>query len=109
IARAHRESIDFTHRWHADDLDIKVQVPHHPLNRAKLLKILLAEERDVWFDNVEEFGDDGGDASEVTRPMLSAKSPGYFRDINPRLKIVAVDSRRLWRKDNINRNRAHHL
>jgi len=58
IARAHRQPITFTDRCHRHDFQIEIQIGDHPLNRAELLKVFLAEQRDMRLDDIEELGDD---------------------------------------------------
>jgi len=40
-----------------DNFDIEIQIAHHPLNRAQLLKIFFAKNREVRLHDVEQLGD----------------------------------------------------
>ena len=42
-----------------------IQIAHHTADDGKLRGILLAEECDVGFDDVEQFGDHGGDPAKM--------------------------------------------
>ena len=53
---------------------IEVQIADHFLNRAKLLKILLAEDRQMRFHNVEELRDYRRDAAKMPGAMRAAET-----------------------------------
>ena len=65
VAAAHRQAVLLAHGRHHLDPQREVEVAHHPLDHRRLLGVLLAEVGDVGADDVEELGDDRGDAAEV--------------------------------------------
>ena len=54
----------------------EVEVAHHAADHDDLLGVLLAEERDVGRDDVEQLADDGADAVEVPGAALGALQHG---------------------------------
>ena len=73
IARAQGQAVRLAHRRHADDVYGDVQINHHPPNHRELLRVLLAEIRNVWLDDIEQFRHDGRDTIEVARAELPAQ------------------------------------
>src|SRR5690606_28194044 len=75
----------------ADDGDRNVQIPRHAANHMKLLEILLAEKREIGSGLQEQFGDDGGDAIEMTRPKRAAQALADAADRNRGGKTLRID------------------
>jgi hypothetical protein len=90
IARAHRETVGLAHGRRADDRDAQAQVRDHATDDRQLLEILLAEDRDVRIDDVEQLRDDGRDAFEMSGTKLAAQDVGNFRHFDARRAIRAV-------------------
>ena len=67
VATRDRQPIGLAHRRDLDDLDVHVEVGDHAPDDRQLLKVLAAEHRDIGPDGAEQLGDDGGDATEVSR------------------------------------------
>ena len=69
------------------------QVGHHAADDGELLKVLLAEHRDVGLDDVEELGDDGRDALEMSGPELPAQDARQLRHLDAcrALRPVRID------------------
>ena len=81
VARGHREAVALAHGAGSDHLDAKVEIPRHPGDDPQLLKILLAEHREVRTDLREQLADHRRDAAEKMRPetILQACRGGSFR------------------------------
>jgi hypothetical protein len=45
-------------------------IDYHPKNDAPLLIVFLSKNCYIWFDDIEQLGNDGGDASEEDRPVI---------------------------------------
>jgi hypothetical protein len=65
VARGEREAGVFAHGGEDDDLRVEGEVAHEAFDDERLLRVLLAEVGKVCADDVEEDGQDGGDATEV--------------------------------------------
>src|SRR5690606_8047664 len=76
VARAHGEAVGFANGFHRDDVEPEVEVAHHLPNHGELLEVLFAEVGAVRLDDVEELGDDGGDAAEVAGAEGAAQAVG---------------------------------
>src|SRR5260370_40250237 len=72
VARTHRESVLLAHNRHRDDFDIEVQIEHHPLNRAQLLEVFFAENREVRLHDIEQLADHRRHAAEMAWAMPAA-------------------------------------
>ena len=68
VARRHREAVALAHGSGADHLDAEVEIARHLRDHPQLLKILLAEDRDIRPALREQLADHGGDAAEEVRP-----------------------------------------
>ena len=79
VPGAHREAVGLAHRGEHRDPNREVEVLDHPADHDRLLRVLLAEESDVGLHDVEQLGDDGGDALEVLRPPLLRRSVQHVR------------------------------
>lgn len=55
IPRGHGEAIGFADGGVADDFDGDVEVADHAFDDGELLVVFLAEDGEVWEDEVEEF------------------------------------------------------
>ena len=84
IARAHREPVGLAHRGCADDLHAQAQVRDHAANHGELLEVLLAEDRHVGIDDVEQLGHHGGDALEMAGTELTTENAGDPRHFDAR-------------------------
>src|SRR5581483_11238709 len=79
VARRHRKSVGLAHGRHAEDLDRQIEIARQAADHLELLEILLAETGDIGLDLMEELGDDGGDAFEMTGPRRAiemVREPG---------------------------------
>ena len=65
VARAHRQAVGLADDRQHLDPHREVEVGDHAADHRRLLGVLLAEVGDVGADDVEELGDDRGDAAEV--------------------------------------------
>src|SRR5271156_4998709 len=108
VARAHREAVFLAHDRHRHNLDIEVQIADHFLNRAQLLKILLAEDRQVRFDDVEQLGDHRRHPAEMARAMRAAQTIRDVARVDRRLRVRRVHCSRLRREDDVDRHRLEH-
>ena len=80
---------------HDLDRDRDVEVAHEPADDRDLLGVLLAEERDVGPDHVEELGHDGRDAVEVLGAAVRAlERLGDAGDARPSWRSPAGRPRR---------------
>ena len=77
------------HRRHPNHLHRHVQLPGHGANHGQLLPVLLAEERPLRRDDVEQLGDHRGHAVEVARTTGAAQGVGQRRNRNPRRQLLA--------------------
>ena len=73
IARTAGQAVGFPHGRRADDLDLKIQVAHHPADDGELLEILLAKNSRVRRENVKELRHDRADAAKMSGPRLAAQ------------------------------------
>src|SRR6266704_789435 len=71
VARATREPVCFAHRRHRHDVDLVIEIAHHPANDGELLEIFLSKHRRVRLQNIEELRDDCTNASEMPRPRFA--------------------------------------
>src|SRR5271154_431701 len=108
VARAHREAVFLAHDRHRHNLDIEVQVADHFLNRAQLLEILLAEDRQMRFDDVEQLGDHRRHSAEMAGAMRAAETIRDIARVDRRLRVRRVHCSRLRRKDDVDRHRLEH-
>ena len=76
VARGEGEAVGLAHGRDGRDPDRQVEVAHHAADHDDLLRVLLAEVRDVGRDDVEQLADDGADAVEVRRAALGALQHG---------------------------------
>ena len=88
VAARQREAVGLAHGRQDGELDGQVEVAHHAAQDGDLLGVLLAEERDVGRDDVEELGHDRADAGEVagprSAPSSTSDSPSTRTDVaNP--------------------------
>ena len=66
IAAAHGEAVRFAHGFDAVKHDIEVEIAHETADDGELLIVFFAEDGVVALHEIEELGDDGADAFEVT-------------------------------------------
>ena len=90
IARTHGKAIGLPDRGQPDDLDIHIQILHHPLDGDQLLVVFLAEEGQVRLDDVEELGHHRGHTAEVSRAGGPAEVLGHVVHLDGCLKTVGV-------------------
>src|SRR6266481_395328 len=109
IARTHRKAIGLAHGRNRNNLEIEIEIDHHPLDRAQLLKILLAEERGIWLYDIEQLRHHGRDAAKMARAMVAAKSLGDFRRLDPGLQPRRKHHIGFRSEQYVDRNRAHQL
>src|SRR5262249_29155123 len=74
----------------ADDLNWHAEVHHHASDDGELLEVLLAEDRDIGLDDVEELRDDRAHALEVTRAELTIEDARESRHLDARRALCAV-------------------
>lgn len=65
IARTHGEAVGLANDGTGDDFDGKILVADHFSDDGDLGGVFLSEEGDAGLNEMEEFGNDGGDAAEV--------------------------------------------
>ena len=81
VAAAHGQPVGLADGGLGHDLDGDVQVLDHPADEELLLIILLAEDREVGADDLEEGQDHGRDAPEMARPdrpLEHVREPGHL-------------------------------
>jgi hypothetical protein len=88
-----------------DNFDGQIQIARHLLNHRDLLRVLLSKIRAVGLKNIEQFGDDSGDAAKMAGAHRPFERLRDFLDIHIRLKIGWINFRVRRRKDQINRIR----
>src|ERR1700677_1693523 len=92
VAGAHGETIRIAHGGGWNDGDRHAEVGGHPADDGELLEVLFAEHCDVRLDDVEELGDDGCHAFEMSGTEFAvedAREAGYFNLGRP-LRTVGV-------------------
>jgi hypothetical protein len=75
VAAAHGQPIGLTDRGAGDDLNGKVKVMDHAIENDELLYVLLPEVDAVGLNDVEELGDHGTDAAEMSAAPGHAAEP----------------------------------
>ncbi|MCZ7588060.1 MAG: hypothetical protein M5U27_04200 [Gaiella sp.] len=101
VPRRQREPVGVAHRGHDGELELEVQVGDHAAQHLDLLRILLAVEREVGPDGVEELEADRRDAAKVPRAVLALEhcpEPGH---VDPRLVPRRVHLVRGRREDDV--------
>ena len=91
VATAHGEAVRLADGRERHDLDVQVQVAHHPPDHDELLGVLLAEVGAVGLDDVEELRHDGGHAAKVARSMRPLQQVVHARYFDEGSVAVAVD------------------
>jgi len=83
IARAESEAIGVASGGGGHNLDQEIKVGDEFADDSDLLGVLLAEDGDVGLNDVEEFGDDGGDAAEMGGAGYAFKGfgDGFLTDV----------------------------
>ena len=76
VARGDGEAVGFADGGAGDDFNGEIEVGDHASDDNGLLGVFLAEAGEVGLDDVEELGDDGADAPEVSRPGGAAEDAG---------------------------------
>ena len=90
VTAADGEAVGLTDGGDADDFEGEVEVPGHASDDDKLLGVLLAEVGPIGLDDVEELGNDGGDADEVTGPRRAFVEVGDGAGVDPGVGAGAV-------------------
>ena len=85
-----RETAGLAHGGHADHLHRHVELPRHGTDQGELLPVLLAEERLVGRDDVEELRDHRGDTVEVPRAAGAAQGIGQGRQGDRDLPVASL-------------------
>jgi hypothetical protein len=92
IAAGHGESVALSDGGHRDDFDFQLLIFHHAADDTELLRILLTEVRAAGADDAKETGDNGCDAAEVARTVLSFEAVGErTADFDPIIEAGGVD------------------
>jgi hypothetical protein len=90
IAGAHREPVGIAYRGRADDFHRHAQVRDHAADDGQLLKVLLAEHRDVRLHDVEQLRHHGADALEKPRAKFALQDARQSRHLDARGALGAV-------------------
>ena len=90
VPAGHRQPVEFPHGGADDDFDEEVQVPHHLFDDGDLLGVFLSKVGFLRLDGVEEFGNDGGHAAEMTGAHGSLEEFGQRFHFDPGLKAGRV-------------------
>ncbi len=109
VAAGERQAVGLPGRLHAQDLHGEVQIAHHAADQRQLLGVLLPEQRDVGAGEVQQLGDDGEHAVEVTGPGRAFQALAHRARGDPDLRFATgvdlVDGRR---EDHVGAGRAGH-
>ena len=92
IPRREREPVVVARGLDDPDLDRHVEVADELLDDRDLLRVLLAEPRDLRADEVEELEADGGDAAEVAGTVRALEPFGGAAGLDPRREPVGYIS-----------------
>ena len=85
VARGQRQTVVLAHGRHDLEPAGQREVAHHPRHDRRLLGVLLAEDRDVGADGVQQPGDDRAHAGEVGGAAeLALEHLGQAADDDPR-------------------------
>ena len=77
---------------HRDDVDRQVEVADHAPDAGELLRVLLAEKRDVGAGEVQQLAHDGQHAVEVARPARALEHVAQRTGADPdERRPVGVD------------------
>ena len=79
------EPVRVADRRHDDELELEVEVGDHPPEHVDLLRVLLAVEREVRADDVEQLEADRRDAAEVAGAVLAFQRRAELGHVDPRL------------------------
>ena len=109
VAAADGEAIRFSDGGYADDFEGEVEVPGHASDDNQLLGVLLAEIGAVGLDDVEELGNNGGDADEVAGPRGAFVEIGDGAGVDPGVGAGAVHLLRGWGEDEADAGLVEHL
>ena len=82
VAGAHGEAVGFADDGAGDDFDAQVQVPHHRLDDAQLLRVLSPEIGARGRRRVEQLEHNGGDAAEVAGAGGAFQAGGDALDVD---------------------------
>ncbi len=74
----------------ADDLHRQIELSGHAPDHHQLLVVLGTKDGDVRLHHIEQLGDDGGDAAEVSRSAGTAQDVRQNRDLDEGLAVAAV-------------------
>ena len=91
------------------ELELELEVGDHPAQDVDLLRVLLAVEREVGPDDVEQLEADRRDAAEVARAVLAFEDRAELGHVDPRLVPGRVHLGGGRREDDVDAGRARDL
>ena len=78
VARAHRKPVRLADGRTDHDIDMEAEVGGHPPDDGQLLRVLLAEDRDMGLDGIEELRDDRRHSAEMSGPHRPLEHRGQL-------------------------------
>ena len=91
VAGADGEAVRFAYGWYGKDAQREIQIANHAADDCGLLPVFFSEDGNVGLEDIEEFGDYGADALEMSRARPAAKTAGKFTFVDEDGGIVAVN------------------
>src|SRR5207244_10499142 len=85
VSRRERQSGRVAHGREDADLELEVEIAHHPADDRRLLRVLLTEVGPVRASDVEQLQADRRDGAEVARPVLALEAARELLDVDPGL------------------------